>query len=90
MYRYVCMDGWMEKGKKGKERHTLTAVFASTLYCSKTRARSSSLGILKRVMRSMGAIFFNVLLLLVCGRHGVCWDGRTVEEGEIADDIRNK
>lgn len=37
-------------------RYTLTAVLAKTLYCSRTRSRSASLGILKRVMRSMGAI----------------------------------
>lgn len=36
--------------------HTFTAVFANTLYCSRTRSRSASLGILKRVIRSMGAI----------------------------------
>lgn len=35
---------------------TLVAVLARTLYCSSRRRRSSSLGILKRVMRSMGAI----------------------------------
>lgn len=35
---------------------TLVAVLARTLYCSSTRARSASLGILKRVIRSMGAI----------------------------------
>lgn len=45
--------------------HTFVAVLASTLYCSSTRSRSSSLGILKRVMRSMGAIVFVFVLALV-------------------------
>lgn len=35
---------------------TLTAVLTRTLYCSRTRLTSSSLGILKRVIRSIGAI----------------------------------
>lgn len=37
-------------------RHTLVAVFARTLYCSSNRSASASLGILKRVIRSIGAI----------------------------------
>lgn len=36
--------------------HTLVAVLASTLYCSSRRSRSASLGTLKRVMRSIGAM----------------------------------
>lgn len=46
---------------------TLVAVLARTLYCSSRRRRSSSLGTLKRVMRSMGAI----LGVVVGGRLGL-------------------
>ena len=48
---------------------TLTAVLARTLYCSKTRLRSSSLGILKRVIRSIGAILAIYIYIMI----GVQW-----------------
>jgi hypothetical protein len=46
--------------KKRQDALTLVAVFARTLYCSSTRSRSASLGILKRVIRSIGAIVLRV------------------------------
>lgn len=50
-----------KKRKKNKEvENTFVAVLARILYCSKTLFTSSSLGILKRVMRSIGAIFVSV------------------------------
>lgn len=46
----------LHRGQGGDNFLTLVAVLARILYCSSRRRRSSSLGILKRVIRSMGAI----------------------------------
>lgn len=53
---WFIVGGGYWRGRK--EFSTLIAVFARTLYCSRTFFWSSSEGILKRVMRSTGAIFW--------------------------------
>jgi len=62
MFRNVICHSYGRDSIEGI--HTLTAVLARTLYCSRTRSRSASLGILNIVMRSMGAIFsINIVMI---------------------------